>query len=245
LARFEKTPAFPISWPCEQKGMSGGAELEGEDYFDALALFEAIHRYTWKSVSNYVGFHPDKEHRLHKSLLNRLLEWGQYHKVLLSASSFGNFYTQRCDPAAQPEFRVIAEMMRELQGKSDPVELVRGQWHLPYLKEGEAEEIKAAGYDAREISSARAARTSYMTQDGVRDFVEDVRLYSDLVSKNHWSPLAHVCTPDEKNVQMVEIRDPDTGEQIAERRVTVMGQFIGFQQWRHVVEGRMDYVSQR
>jgi hypothetical protein len=142
---------------------------------------------------------------------------------------------------------VCAELMKELHAKSDPVELTRGEWHTPYVSEEEKAEI-AVHSDVREVSTARCARTSYMTQDGKRDVGEDLRLYNDtLLGGQHMSPFAHVATPDQDNVNYVVIKDPDHPDSpsLGCRRVPQMGQLIGWQQWRHVVEGRLGHVSQR
>lgn len=246
LERYLKAPAYPHAWTCEQRGMSGGSELGGDDYLDALRLWDAVHSFTYGSVRNYVDAHPDKERRLHKSLLNRLLEPMQWHLMLITASSYENFFDQRCHPAAQPELRVCAELMKDLHAKSDPVELRRGEWHTPYITPGDRIEVTGLNLDVREVSTARCARTSYMTQNGQRDPFDDVRLYNEtLLGGQHMSPFSHVATPDGGNVQFASITDPDTDEYLGSRRVPRMGHFVGWQEWRHVVEGRLGHTSQR
>jgi hypothetical protein len=226
--------------------MQGGSELTGADLRDAQKLFEEVHDWTGTVVEEYLSAHPEKGSRLHKSLLNRLIEPFQYHLMLLTAGSYENFFDQRVSPMAQPELRVCAEMMKELHAKSDPVELKRGAWHAPYVSSDEAVKIAKAGFDYREVSTARCARTSYMSQAKPRDFMEDVALCQDkLLPSGHMSPFAHVCTPDPKNAQMVEIEDSDTGDILGERRLPKMGHYIGWQEYRHVVEGRAGYVSVR
>lgn len=244
LARYRDDPAWPISLPAEKPGMSGGRELVGADRADALGTIACIHSFTAKKVSDYLDAHPEREHRLHKSVLNRYLEPLGWHKVLYTASAWGNFLAQRAHPDAQPEFRVVAEMVGDLLASSRPARLHRGQWHLPYLPAGEAESLAAGGWDPRQISAARCARTSYMTQDGRRDPSEDVDLCARLVRDLHMSPLEHVCTPDPANVVEVEIRDPSDGDAvIGRRRVPLLGKWAGWQQYRHLVEARAGWNS--
>lgn len=258
LRRYDVDPAWPISWPAEQKGMSGGSELTGNDLEDARALFSDVKSYTQQAVSQYLQGHPEPEHRLHKSLLNRLLEPLQWHTALVTASSYGNFFEQRVSPAAQPELRVVAAMMQELYNSNEPVVLKRGEWHLPYIRSGpefsgvDRENVQglrigeSGEYDVRHISAARCARVSYLTQEGQRDYTKDVELYASLVENGHWSPLGHVCTPWPNGGQHYSpVLDPDTGRRLVDCRLPRLGKFVGWQQWRHIVEGQMGYVSYR
>jgi hypothetical protein len=263
LEQYRSNTAWPAVWAAEKKGMAGGDHLAGQDLERAVTLFKSVNRVTYNLVSRYVDQNPDAEHRLHKSVLNRLLEPMLWHTAVVTAASFGNFFDQRTAPAAQPELRLVAKLMFELYQAHEPARLERGQWHLPYLHDDEragpgedgtrgcflylkgTDGWQDTGQDAREISSARCARVSYLSQDGRRDIVEDLCLYTDLVKNWHWSPLEHVCTPWPNNLQHVPILDPDSGWRIADRRLARMGKFPGWQQWRHAVEGRQGYTSQR
>jgi hypothetical protein len=255
LDRYRREPAYPYEWPSEQSGMQGGTLLEGKDLDEARQLFRDINHQTRLRVFAYFYEHPETAHRLHKSLLNRLLEPMQWHRMLITGSQWTNFLVQRADPNAQPEFRVLAELIKELLEDSQPRELVPGEWHTPYVDNPERDaatgrvidkpEPLAEEFDLREISSARCARTSYMTQRGIRDYLEDARLYERLVISNHWSPLEHVCTPDPHNLRTAHgIVDPDTGKWIGGiTRHANVGKFAGWTQWRHVVEARQGYNS--
>ena len=259
LERYLIDPAFPLVWASEQRGMSGGAGLEGHDLTRAVSLWKFIQAVTGGAIKDYLrdveveyGKDEAKKHRLHKSLLNRLLEPMQWHTALITSATYGNFFDQRVSPDAQPELKAVAELMKELYDFSEPIPLKQGEWHLPYVH---GDEDVCNGYilsdedgyeaDAREVCSARCARLSYMSQAGERDFSEDQRLYGDLTSKSHWSPLEHICTPRVSNVHMVAIIDPDTGSRLAVRRLPRLGKFPGFSQWRHIVEARQGYESYR
>lgn len=258
LQRYRDDPAYFHEWPAEQKGMQGGAQLGGDPLSDARTLAIKIHGQTSAAVDNYLRQHPDLETRLHKSALNRFLEPLQWHTALITASSWQNFFDQRVNPAAQPELRVVAELMKELHDSGEPEALERGQWHLPYIQLGGDEavvnhelsqlngsEFVFTGCDAREISAARCARLSYLTQDGKRDPQLDKELYDRLVKQHHWSPLEHVCTPQAGNQIRVSSPDPDSGVSLPAVFLPVQGKFLGWQQWRHVVEGRMKIFTYR
>lgn len=242
LNKYTQDLAYPLSWPAEQKGMSGGAELEGWDREDARYLFRDINRSTAAQIIKYLNAHPDSSTRLHKSLLNRLMEPMQWHTALVTAGSYENFFDLRVSPAAQPEICAVAELMQEEYRKHDPKTLVEGMWHLPYIREDEVFDIRT---NIREISSARCARLSYLTQNGIRDTSEDKRLYDNLVTSGHWSPLEHICTPQQYNVQRATIFDPDTHGVLQVRELPKIGKFIRWQQWRHVVEASKDINTYR
>lgn len=243
LARVEDDPAWPLAWPCEQPGMQGGADLLGQNLEEAQSLFRAVHAFTVEAVRQYLAGHPDKSGRLHKSLVNRLLEPFMWHTVVVSATEWDGFWDQRCSPLAQPEIRAAAEaMLHAAYETSIPRVLIRGDWHLPFITVDDREEAarlvyadpKLARFNTTEIlkmvSVARCARTSYLTHDGIRALEKDLELFFRLVSATpmHASPLEHVARaaePDEKP----------------------LGNFRGYRQYRHDVEAAIqqwkEYVA--
>lgn len=216
LERLEQSPAFPISWPREQPGMQGGTELEGDDLAEAQALFEQVHAFTLKAVSDYVSTHPDKAHRVHKSVTNRLLEPFMWHTVIVSSTEWENFFGLRCSPQAQPEIRVVAEMMRDIYDNSTPIPTLEGEWHLPYITDEERSSIDIQRL--RHISVARCARVSSLHAGDAGDYEKDLRLFNSLTSAvpPHASPLEHIATP-------------------ASRSDMVPGNFDGWLQLRHLM----------
>lgn len=248
LAKITDFPAFPVELPAELKGMQGGHPLEGNALVRAQDFIEQQHGDTLRNVELYLKSFPNED-KLHKSVLNRYLEPFMWHKIIVTATSYENFFFQRDHRMAMPEIRVLAELMHAAYHDSTPQPLTRGQWHLPYISE--VERTMYGTYDLREISTARVARVSVNNQDGVRSTSDDKDLYHRLTGQDvsdpmHASPLEHICTPDSSNVAMVDIKDPDyPGTILSTRRVPKLGKFVGFQQWRHVVEGRKGIVSYR
>lgn len=222
LEKLRKNPAFPLVWASEQKGMQGGAELTGDDLDDAKALFENVYMHTLEAVTQYVHWHPIDEEgkaRLHKSLLNRLLEPFMWHTVIASATDAGwaNFFQLRSSyftELAQPEIMVVADLAWDAYQASEPTLLQVGEWHTPYILAGEYEAFDVE--IRKQVSVARSARVSYLTHEGVRDPQEDVAMYGRLVAAvpRHDSPMEHVATP--------ALRGEETP-----------GNFDGFHQLRH------------
>jgi hypothetical protein len=212
LADVIEDPAMPVEWGRNQSGM------QAHDRVDAAAA-DAADR-VWLAARDAAVAHAQQlaDIGVHKQLVNRVLEPFLWHVVVVSATEWDNFFAQRCHPDAQPEIRTAAEAMRDAIAASTPAGVGDGEWHLPYLRDGELDELLAAGHDleiAKRISVARCARVSYLTQSGVRDWSKDLELYDRLTTQQppHASPLEHVATPDS----------------------TGTGNFRGWQQLRHLV----------
>jgi hypothetical protein len=120
LDKVLHNPAWPLVWSGEQPGMQGAPDLEGDDLLEAQELFAAVHRNTVLEVERYLAHHPEKSTRLHKSLINRLMEPFQWHTVVVTATEWENFFGLRCHRMAQPEIRVAAELMRDAMAASIP-----------------------------------------------------------------------------------------------------------------------------
>lgn len=225
------SPAFPVSWASEQPGMQGGTDLTGEALEDAQELFQRVYEHNLYEVLAYLKRHPNKSERLHKSLINRLLEPFMWHTVIVTSTEWDNFFQQRCSPLAQPEIRVAAEMMESALRSSEPDLKRQGQWHLPYIQEDEQDlplELKI------KLSAARCARVSYLTHDGVRDINKDIELYEKLVTADppHWSPLEHVARPIDRSLNSIE------------RSVLELpGNFSGWVQLRHIVDPSISWLK--
>lgn len=220
ISRLRESIALPVEWATEQKGMQGGPPLSDETEIAQananweLAMEEAI---GYARALRVTG-DPDSEEgtkTIHKSLVNRLLEPFMWHTVVVTSTAWENFFAQRCSPLAQPEIRVVADMMKEAHDASSPTETDEHDWHLPYIRFEDHREAKqrwySEGHEAylAKISAARCARVSYLTQDGRRDLDADLELYERLVTARpaHWSPLEHAATPWPENRQEQSSRE--------------------------------------
>ncbi len=92
-------------------------------------------------------------------------------------------------PQSEPNFQVLAYNMLDALLHSTTRRVEWGEWHLPF---GD----KITGLDfptAWKVITARCARTSYLTFDGLFSVEKDVALHDQLVRNGHMSPLEHAA----------------------------------------------------
>jgi thymidylate synthase ThyX len=225
IEKISNDPAMPIEYGSNQKGMQAGVPLDSMNSSQA--------DYMWLKARNSAVESAERlslELGVHKQIANRILEPWMWHTVILTATEFDSFFSQRCSELAQPEIRVVATEIRDAMASSVPEHLNAGEWHLPYIQ---PDEVDLPVEDKKKISAARCARVSYMTHDGVRDISEDINLYNRLVDADppHFSPLEHVATPYLDNYATIG------GNSDTLRKVPILGNFVGWKQLRHFVNG--------
>lgn len=175
-------PALPVEWGENCKGMQAGNLINN----DKAELCEKI----WLEARDKAVESARKlnELKVHKQLVNRLLEPFAHMTTLLTATEFGNFFNLRADPDAQPEFQELAYLMLTEYEKSEPVKIQNGQWHVPFADKF-ADGLSLE--DKLKISVARAARISYKTFDGEYSHEKDFALHDSLLQSGHMSPFEH------------------------------------------------------
>lgn len=131
---------------------------------------------------------------VHKQVANRLLEPFMWHTVIVSSTTWENFWNLRCHPDAQPEIQLLAIQMREAVDASVPIPLQEGEWHLPLIRPEDREEV-ASVEELVKVAVGRCARVSYLTHAGTRDLGADIALYDRLLESGHMSPMEHVARP--------------------------------------------------
>jgi thymidylate synthase ThyX len=188
IRRLVEDPALPAEFGTNQRGMQAAEPLAGEAHDAALAVWLEARDHAVEAAERLF------ELGVHKQVVNRLLEPFMWHTVIVSATDWDGFWTQRCSPLAQPEIRLAAEAMRAAYDASTPTPLTPGEWHTPYVR---PDEDHLDLETRKRISAARCARVSYLTHDGRRDVAADEELFERLVTADppHWSPLEHVATP--------------------------------------------------
>jgi thymidylate synthase ThyX len=203
-------PAFPMWWGRNQSGMQAREHLDAA----SQALAEAEWRRALEDALAHAERLAEKDINLHKQLVNRILEPFAWITVIVTATQWANFFTQRTHEDAQPELKCIADLMLEAYRASEPRLRAQGEWHTPLIL---PEEESLLPLEERlHISVARCARVSYLSHDGTRDHAKDLELYSRLAeggANGHWSPFEHVATP---------LNDPDCWS----------GNFRGWEQFR-------------
>lgn len=197
---------MPVWWGRNQKGMQAEEELDLDEIREARQIWLDARDYALDSAERLM------ELGLHKQIANRLIEPWMFITVLVSATNYENWFKLRdtWEPGkppgpAQPEIAWVAAAMRALYDLNKPHRLSFGQWHLPLVElEDESSELfvppgelAAVCTDPvvglKKISTARCARVSYLTHDGVRDFRKDLELHDYLAESMHWSPTEHVA----------------------------------------------------
>ncbi|HET9676133.1 MAG TPA: FAD-dependent thymidylate synthase [Solirubrobacterales bacterium] len=217
LRRVLDDPYVPIEFGSNKPGMQAGPPLTGKarDAAEAewLAARDDAVRHVLgliTSPENVAGFEdlhacleaaqgslkePAAEWlNVHKQVANRLLEPFMWHTVIVSSTTWENFWNLRCHPDAQPEIHLIAMKMKEAVERSVPTRLEPDEWHLPLVGQAEREEASSPEEVAK-ISIGRCARVSYLTHAGTRDLSADVTLYDRLLESGHMSPMEHVARP--------------------------------------------------
>lgn len=204
-------PAMPIHWGKNQKGMQAAQELSIDEQRQAMrgwmeAMMEAVDN---ARMLNDLG--------LHKQIVNRVLEPFSHITVVVTATEWNNFLHLRDHEDAQPEIAELARCMRVELELNDPTLLAYGEWHLPFITQGDVENVVTylqtgritrdmPSLDERfkvlrKLSTARCARTSYLTHDKLDPKIEDdIALYDRLVGSSplHASPTEHQATPDHR-----------------------------------------------
>jgi thymidylate synthase ThyX len=179
-----KNPAKPVYWAANKPGMQSGDELPPDIIFQAESA--------WGDAMHTNVLHAKKllDLGVHKSIANRLLEPFMHMTTLVTATDFENFFALRAHPDAQPEFQVLAYVMLENYLNSNPVRKKWDEWHIPFsdrMPEGLEDK------DKLKIATARAARLSYLTFEGVIDPEKDYHLHDRLAESGHMSPFEHAA----------------------------------------------------
>lgn len=196
LEQVRRDIAMPTYWGKNQPGMQAFEEVDDQTKEEAKRI--------WVDAASAALMYAKQMHELgvHKQTVNRILEPFMYISVIVTASSFQNFFDLRLHKDAQPEIKDLAFAMQEALITADPVRRINdnskvANWHLPYVSQAERE-AENDPYQLAKISAARCARVSYLTHDGrTPDISEDLKLYDRLVGSKpiHASPVEHQAYP--------------------------------------------------
>lgn len=193
IKQVREEPFVPFYWGANQPGMQAGAELEGEARETAIGHWLIAAENAANSAERLM------EMGVHKQNANRLLEPFQWMTSIVTGTEWENFFALRDHDAAEPHFHRLAGMMRGARDLSDPVELLPGEWHLPYVR---PEERSLSIETLVKVSAARCARVSFLNHDGTDPSIsKDIELCHKLVGSRpmHASPVEHQATPDNFN----------------------------------------------
>lgn len=180
----------------------------------------------------------------HKQDVNRLLEPFSYVDLLLSGTEWDNFLKLRTASDTQPAFRDVALKIKKLIEEDKPVELMPGQWHIPFLDSFYSD---LSQEENKLVAIARIARVSYLRYGSTEiELQKDIDLAKSLLDSGHMSPLEHVaCAVDSRIVKGYGFKTPskvkkflfhasDIGMTLSTR------QYAGFYTYRASLEDNYD-----
>ena len=244
--------AMPSHWGKNQSGMQADQETDTlidlpSDDPEVGGYFGETPKDAWniardRAIEVAQAFH---DAGYHKQLVNRILEPFSHISVVCTATDYENFFHLRCHKDAQPEIKILADLMHEAMELSTPRVLDANEWHLPYVTENDIREVMDLTqiYDKTDnidpwtrmlikLSVARCARVSYLTHDGVRPSIwKDMDLYERLVGGEplHASPAEHQARPDGLIFNAAELKDWENPH--------LHGNLTGYQQYRKLLPG--------
>lgn len=200
-------PVIPVEWGRNQSGMQAREVLDAA----GAAAAEA----EWLKARDTALAHAEQLRAtgVHKQIVNRLLEPWMWASVIVSSTTYDNFFTLRCHPDAQPEIKRLADLMRVAYQASAPELRMPGEWHLPFVG---LDDRDLSIEEQKQVSVARCARVSYLTHVGTRDIEADKVLHQRLLDAGHWSPFEHVA--------------------VAASDASRFNNFSGWQAYRHQME---------
>jgi len=190
LERIEGDPAMFVEWGANKAGMQSTELLspDGETRANKLWL---------DGMKQMVALSREMAAlNVHKQIVNRIAEPWSHISVVLTGTEFANFFSLRHHPDAQPEFRVLAEVMAPLYRARVPEHLAAGEWHLPFVTADEHADTSVE--ILLKVSVARCARVSYLKHDGAKASIdEELKLFDRLAAGKplHASPTEHQGTP--------------------------------------------------
>lgn len=195
--------AMPVHWGMNQSGMQADRESDALIDLSRIPVSDSYGHVTaeqaWmaardRAIEIAEGFVAAG---YHKQVVNRILEPFSHIKVVVTATNYENFFHLRSHKDAQPEIKVLSDLMHEAYTASEPRYLYDNDWHLPYVIDDELGSFDIG--DLIKFSVARCARVSYDNHDGTTaNHANDIKLYDRLVGSVplHASPAEHQAKAD-------------------------------------------------
>lgn len=235
--------AMPVHWGVNQPGMVADAEANEEVTAAAKTIWYEARNNAIKSAEALSAL------GIHKQVANRLIENFTYQKVIVTGTEWDNFFWLRCHKDAQPEIRLLAELMLKAYNESEPEVLQLGEWHTPYVAHARHNVTNELRYmnseggeftldEARKVSASCCAQVSYRKND---DTVEKaIKVYdmlnldsTDDNTRKHSSPIEHQATPIPLDEYILDI--PGATHEDLEGTCW-SGNFRNWIQYRHLFE---------
>ena len=198
IEEYEEAGFFePIYYGKNKAGMSSHEELSGWNKLWA--------KFWWKCATKAACFFTKRlaATGLHKQWTNRILMPFIYCHHVTTGTDWENFLWLRDDAdSVQPEFAVLARMVRKEIEKAKPRQLSNvitntSGWHYAYITEEEREKHFTNPRFLAMVDAARCARASYAKQGiGFNGYDRDIETYHKLIgdgTKPHFTCMEHAC----------------------------------------------------
>ena len=200
-------PFVPAYVGANKKGMQAGEELTG---WRRNAFNFVWHSAKWAAIGATWAL---SKLGVHKQVANRLLHPFMHTRMVITTTDLNNFFHLRYHPDAEPHIRDLAITMYNafLMYPENEIEIIDvGEWHVPYIERTRTEDGTLIYFDdddpfksslteaeAKAISAARCASTSYKTVDGKTMTLDRALDLADKLIKAdvvHASPFEHIFT---------------------------------------------------
>lgn len=238
--QIKESPEQPVIWGKNISGMQSSGELTG------IKLHLA--KFAWNTAAYIAATSSEILSKLgvHKQWANRVSEYAQTYKVVITATEWDNFFHLRRHKDAQPEIKELADKMYESLNASIPFELKKDEWHLPYISTARndngsiiyfTEEGALTLEEAKQISASSCAQVSYRRLD---TSLEKAKKIFDMLIKAeviHASPFEHLATPVIKPYnRMMEMSDWQEGVTHVDKNSDFWsGNLKNWVQYRHLI----------
>jgi len=152
---------------------------------------------------------------------------------------------------AEIHIQALAEAMWDAMNESAPKKLAPGEWHIPFGDKMDEDKISELYYEVVngdkgfnhessitetkiKVATARCARLSYMTHDGIIDYEKDIKLHDQLLKDSHLSPFEHCARAMDNDDYFWGYGRLDYGNQIC----GTADNFNGFIPYRNLIKNK-------
>lgn len=201
VAFVRNNPYIP-DWTKNQAGMQGGELSETAKLFatdNLMLILEQVCDFV-----EYLGGKPELANLgIHKQDAGRYLEPFSYITLRVTATEWKNFLWLRDHYAAYPPIQKLAQAILKAIEKSEPFELLAGEYHLPDItrvrdEEGVLHYYSPAGLElslqnAIDLSMSLNAQQSYRKADDSMQKAESIKDKLFGGNRVHASPSEHIA----------------------------------------------------
>lgn len=177
LASISREPAMPSWFGSNCAGMQS----------HATSPEEVKARDLWNSAAQDAVVHADRLDKIgiHKQIANRVVEPFAMVTQLVTGTEWGNFFSLRCDEAADPTFDHLAGLMLQAYCKSQPERLWASQWHIPY-DIGFVESREIINNNPEVKLSLQVAAGEHLIHNRLISLSAPVQVFRECGENRHW-----------------------------------------------------------